>query len=216
MILEYPIPRRQKRIDAVVLSQERIFCLEFKTGGQKLPHSALNQVEDYALDLVIGEGPAARSVRLDLAPFTLVGATTRAGLLATPLRDRFGIPIRLDFYEPEELARIVMAAARKLGAPITEDGAVEIASRARGTPRIALRLLRRVRDFADAEGQPIDKPAAGRALTRPEIDAEGPDALDRPYPHAPATTDAGGPVGPHRPPAAPPEARTPPYDRVPP
>ena len=98
-------------------------------------------MEDYALDLVIGEGPAARSVRLDLAPFTLVGATTRAGLLATPLRDRFGIPIRLDFYEPEELARIVMAAARKLGAPITEDGAVEIASRASGTPRIALRLL---------------------------------------------------------------------------
>ena len=109
-------------------------------------------MEDYALDIVIGEGPSARSVRLDLSPFTLVGATTRAGLLATPLRDRFGIPVRLDFYEPEELARIVMAAARKLGAPITEDGAVEIASRARGTPRIALRLLRRVRDFAHAAG----------------------------------------------------------------
>ncbi|MFH1517636.1 MAG: Holliday junction branch migration DNA helicase RuvB, partial [Pseudomonadota bacterium] len=108
-------------------------------------------MEDYALDIVIGEGPSARSVRLDLSPFTLVGATTRAGLLATPLRDRFGIPLRLEFYEPEELARIVMAAARKLGAAITEDGAVEIAGRARGTPRIALRLLRRVRDFAEAE-----------------------------------------------------------------
>ena len=152
-------------------------------------------MEDYALDIVIGEGPAARSVRLDLSPFTLVGATTRAGLLATPLRDRFGIPIRLDFYEPEELARIVMAAARKLGAPITEEGAIEIAARARGTPRIALRLLRRVRDFADAEGQPIDKPAADRALKRLEIDTDGLDALDRRYLHALVKTYAGGPVG---------------------
>ncbi len=152
-------------------------------------------MEDYALDIVIGEGPAARSVRLDLAPFTLVGATTRAGLLATPLRDRFGIPLRLDFYEPEELARIVMAAARKLGAPITEDGAIEIAARARGTPRIALRLLRRVRDFADAEGAAIDKPAADRALKRLEIDTDGLDALDRRYLHALVKTYAGGPVG---------------------
>ncbi|HBJ92879.1 MAG TPA: Holliday junction branch migration DNA helicase RuvB, partial [Hyphomonadaceae bacterium] len=100
-------------------------------------------MEDYALDIMIGEGPAARSVRLDLAPFTLVGATTRAGLLATPLRDRFGIPMRLEFYEPEDLARIVRAAAAKLDVTITEDGALEIASRARGTPRIALRLVRR-------------------------------------------------------------------------
>ncbi len=123
-------------------------------------------MEDYALDIVIGEGPSARSVRPVLSPFTLVGATTRAGLLATPLRDRFGIPLRLEFYEPEELARIVLAAARKLGAAITEEGAVEIASRARGTPRIALRLLRRVRDFAEAEGAKIDSPAAARALKR--------------------------------------------------
>lgn len=152
-------------------------------------------MEDYALDLVIGEGPAARSVRLDLAPFTLVGATTRAGLLATPLRDRFGIPVRLEFYEAEELARIVMAAARKLSAPITEDGAVEIAARARGTPRIALRLLRRVRDFAEAEGAGIDKASAARALKRLEIDEDGLDALDRRYLHALVKTYAGGPVG---------------------
>jgi holliday junction DNA helicase RuvB len=152
-------------------------------------------MEDYALDIVIGEGPAARSVRLDLAPFTLVGATTRAGLLATPLRDRFGIPVRLDFYEAEDLARIVMAAARKLGAPITEEGAVEIAGRARGTPRIALRLLRRVRDFAYADGAAIDKSAADRALKRLEIDTDGLDALDRRYLHALVNTYAGGPVG---------------------
>lgn len=152
-------------------------------------------MEDYALDIVIGEGPSARSVRLDLAPFTLVGATTRAGLLATPLRDRFGIPVRLEFYQPAELARIVMAAGRKLGAALSEDGAVEIASRARGTPRIALRLLRRVRDFAEAEGAKIDKPAAERALARLEIDEEGLDALDRRYLEALVRTYAGGPVG---------------------
>ncbi|MBA4226947.1 MAG: Holliday junction branch migration DNA helicase RuvB [Hyphomonas sp.] len=152
-------------------------------------------MEDYALDIVIGEGPAARSVRLDLAPFTLVGATTRAGLLATPLRDRFGIPVRLEFYEAEELGRIVMAAGRKLGAQITEDGAVEIAARARGTPRIALRLLRRVRDFAEADGAGINRVSAAKALKRLEIDEDGLDALDRRYLHALVKTYAGGPVG---------------------
>lgn len=152
-------------------------------------------MEDYALDIVIGEGPSARSVRLDLAPFTLVGATTRAGLLASPLRDRFGIPLRLEFYEPEELSRIVMAAARKLGAAITEDGAIEIARRARGTPRIALRLLRRVRDFAEADGEAINAVSASKALKRLEIDGDGLDALDRRYLHALVKTYAGGPVG---------------------
>lgn len=152
-------------------------------------------MEDYALDIVIGEGPSARSVRLDLNPFTLVGATTRAGLLATPLRDRFGIPIRLQFYDPAELSTIVMAAARKLGANITADGALEIASRARGTPRIALRLLRRVRDFADADGVDINKESAGKALLRLEIDSDGLDALDRRYLEALVRTYAGGPVG---------------------
>lgn len=152
-------------------------------------------MEDYAVDIVIGEGPAARSVRLDLSPFTLVGATTRAGLLATPLRDRFGIPLRLDFYTPETLSTIVMAAARKLAAPITEDGAVEIAKRARGTPRIALRLLRRVRDFAEADGTNIDRAAAASALARLQIDDDGLDALDRRYLDALVKTYAGGPVG---------------------
>ena len=152
-------------------------------------------MEDYAVDIVIGEGPAARSVRLDLSPFTLVGATTRAGLLATPLRDRFGIPLRLDFYTPQTLSTIVMAAARKLNAPITEDGAVEIAKRARGTPRIALRLLRRVRDFAEADGNQIDRAAAASALARLQIDDDGLDALDRRYLDALVKTYAGGPVG---------------------
>lgn len=152
-------------------------------------------MEDYALDIIIGEGPSARSVRLDLAPFTLVGATTRAGLLATPLRDRFGIPLRLEFYTPAELATIVMAAGRKLGANISEEGAVEIATRARGTPRIALRLLRRVRDFAEADGTAIDKAAAAKALARLEIDTDGLDALDRRYLTALVKTYAGGPVG---------------------
>ena len=152
-------------------------------------------MEDYAVDIVIGEGPAARSVRLDLAPFTLVGATTRAGLLATPLRDRFGIPLRLEFYTPETLATIVMAAGRKLQVPMSEDGAIEIAKRARGTPRIALRLLRRVRDFAEAEGGPIDRASAQRALKRLAIDEDGLDMLDRKYLDALVRTYAGGPVG---------------------
>lgn len=152
-------------------------------------------MEDYAVDIVIGEGPAARSVRLDLSPFTLVGATTRAGLLATPLRDRFGIPLRLEFYTPETLSTIVMAAARKLSAPITEEGAIEIAKRARGTPRIALRLLRRVRDFAEADGTNIDRAAAASALSRLQIDDDGLDALDRRYLDALVKTYAGGPVG---------------------
>jgi Holliday junction DNA helicase RuvB len=152
-------------------------------------------MEDYAVDIVIGEGPAARSVRLDLAPFTLVGATTRAGLLATPLRDRFGIPLRLEFYTPDTLKTIVMAAGRKLQVPMTEDGAIEIAKRARGTPRIALRLLRRVRDFAEAEGASINAASAGRALVRLAIDEDGLDMLDRKYLDALVKTYAGGPVG---------------------
>jgi Holliday junction DNA helicase RuvB len=152
-------------------------------------------MEDYAVDIVIGEGPAARSVRLDLAPFTLVGATTRAGLLATPLRDRFGIPLRLEFYTPETLATIVLAAGRKLQVPMSEDGAIEIAKRARGTPRIALRLLRRVRDFAEAEGGAIDRASAQRALKRLAIDEDGLDMLDRKYLDALVRTYAGGPVG---------------------
>jgi len=152
-------------------------------------------MEDHVLDLIIGEGPSARSVRIDLAPFTLVGATTRAGLLATPLRDRFGIPLRLEFYTPEELTAVIRGAARKMGAAITEDGAMEIARRARGTPRIAGRLLRRVRDFADAEGTPIDQTAAARALARLEVDEAGLDSLDRRFLKALIENYGGGPVG---------------------
>ncbi len=153
-------------------------------------------MEDHVLDLIIGEGPSARSIRIDLAPFTLVAATTRAGLLATPLRDRFGIPLRLEFYTPEELQRVLTQAARKMGAPLTADGAAEIAHRARGTPRIAGRLLRRVRDFAGAEGaQAIDRPCAARALARLEVDEAGLDSLDRRYLRALIENYAGGPAG---------------------
>ena len=153
-------------------------------------------MEDYVLDLIIGDGPAARTVRIDLAPFTLVGATTRAGLLSTPLRDRFGIPLRLEFYTPEELVRVVMGTGRKMGATVSEDGALEIASRSRGTPRVAGRLLRRVRDFAHADGaELIDKKAAAKALARLEVDPVGLDHSDRRYLKALIENYGGGPVG---------------------
>ncbi len=153
-------------------------------------------MEDFALDLVIGEGPSARTVRIDLPPFTLVGATTRAGLLATPLRDRFGVPVRLEFYDTAELASIVARGARKLGAPMSEDGATEIAKRARGTPRVAGRLLRRVRDFAEADGAPeINRSVADAALKRLEVDEVGLDSLDRRYLKVLIEGFAGGPAG---------------------
>ncbi len=153
-------------------------------------------MEDFQLDLIIGEGPAARSVRIDLSPFTLVAATTRAGLLATPLRDRFGIPLRLVFYTPEELQRIVARGAEKLGLPLTAAGAEEIARRSRGTPRIAGRLLRRVRDFASGNGgRAVDRDEADASLTRLEVDRLGLDAMDRRYLLRIAEHHAGGPVG---------------------
>ena len=153
-------------------------------------------MEDFQLDLIIGEGPAARSVRIDLAPFTLVAATTRAGLLATPLRDRFGIPLRLVFYTPEELRAIVSRGALKLGMRLTEDGAEEIARRSRGTPRIAGRLLRRVRDFALVSKQAVvDRALADAALGRLEVDGRGLDAMDRRYLKRIAEHHHGGPVG---------------------
>ena len=153
-------------------------------------------MEDRALDLMIGEGPSARSVRIDLPKFTLVGATTRQGLLTTPLRDRFGIPIRLNFYSVEELEQVVRRAARLLGAPVSDDGAHEVARRSRGTPRIAGRLLRRVRDFAHAAGaDSIDAVVADRALHRLEIDALGLDSMDRRYLTMIADLYGGGPVG---------------------
>ncbi len=152
-------------------------------------------MEDFQLDLIIGEGPAARSVRIDLAKFTLVGATTRTGLLTTPLRDRFGIPVRLNFYTDEELEQIVRRGARVMGISIEDDGAREIARRARGTPRVAGRLLRRVRDFAHMEGGGIDRAIADRALAELEVDARGLDAMDRRYLSTVALKFGGGPVG---------------------
>ena len=153
-------------------------------------------MEDRVLDLMIGEGPSARSVRIDLPHFTLVGATTRAGLLTTPLRDRFGIPLRLVFYTVEELTRVVTRAAALLELDLTPDGAAEIAGRARGTPRIAGRLLRRVRDFATAAGTAsVDKVFADRALNRLEVDNLGLDAMDRRYLMMIADIYRGGPVG---------------------
>jgi len=153
-------------------------------------------MEDRALDLMIGEGPSARSVRIELPRFTLVGATTRQGLLTTPLRDRFGIPVRLNFYTVGELEQVVHRAARLLGMDVSDDGASEIARRSRGTPRIAGRLLRRVRDFAHAAGSDtIDVEVADRALSRLEIDSLGLDAMDRRYLTMIADLYGGGPVG---------------------
>src|SRR5207248_11191908 len=153
-------------------------------------------MEDFQLDLIIGEGPAARSVKIDLAKFTLIGATTRAGLLTNPLRDRFGIPVRLNFYSERELEEVVERGARVLGIGMTADGANEIARRARGTPRIAGRLLRRVRDFALVAGATaIDRGTADRALVELEVDAAGLDAMDRRYLTTIAQNYGGGPVG---------------------
>jgi len=153
-------------------------------------------MEDFQLDLIIGEGPAARSVKIDLAKFTLVAATTRLGLLTTPLRDRFGIPIRLNFYTIEELEQIVTRGARIMGIGMTEDGAREVARRSRGTPRIAGRLLRRVRDFAIFDGEArITREIADKALRRLDVDDRGLDALDKRYLNQIAVNFGGGPVG---------------------
>ncbi len=153
-------------------------------------------MEDFQLDLIIGEGPGARSVRIDLPPFTLVGATTRSGLITRPLRERFGIPLRLVFYEPAELALIVSRGARLLGLALEPEGAAEIARRARGTPRVAMRLLRRIRDFAAVQGwASVGAAAADAALSRLDVDARGLDGMDRRYLGCIATNYGGGPVG---------------------
>ena len=153
-------------------------------------------MEDFELDLIIGEGPSARSVKIQLAPFTLVGATTRSGLLTTPLRDRFGIPMRLNFYDTAELIEIVTRGARVLSLPLTSEGAREIARRSRGTPRIAGRLLKRVRDFAAVAGRSeVDEAVADAALARLEVDKRGLDAFDRRYLALIAEGFGGGPVG---------------------
>lgn len=153
-------------------------------------------MEDFQLDIIIGEGPSARSVRIDLQPFTLVGATTRSGLLSTPLRERFGIPLRLDFYNPEDLEKIVSRGAKLLGMPISKAGAMEIAKRSRGTPRVAGRLLRRVRDFgAVANVAEVDNTIADKALRRLDVDNYGLDAFDRRYLECILKNYGGGPVG---------------------
>jgi Holliday junction DNA helicase RuvB len=153
-------------------------------------------VEDFQLDLIIGEGPAARSVRIDLQPFTLVGATTRSGLISTPLRDRFGIPLRLSFYTPEELRGIVGRNAQVLKLGLSDDGAAEIARRSRGTPRVAGRLLRRVRDFAMVDRiVTVDAEYADAALSRLDVDVLGLDAMDRRYLKCILSNYGGGPVG---------------------
>ena len=153
-------------------------------------------MEDYRIDIMIGEGPAARSIKLDLQPFTLVGATTRAGMLTNPLRDRFGIVARLEFYTPDELARIVTRSAALLNVPADADGAMEIARRSRGTPRIANRLLRRVRDYADVKGQGrITQEMARRALAMLDVDPQGFDLMDRKLLEAVIHRFDGGPVG---------------------
>jgi len=153
-------------------------------------------MEDFKLDIIIGQGPSARTIKLDLPPFTLVGATTRAGLLSPPLRDRFGVTLRLEFYSPAELHPIVLRSARILGIPIDELGALEIAKRSRGTPRIANRLLRRVRDYAEvrADGQ-ITRSVADQALKMLEVDEKGFDRMDRKILHAIIEKYDGGPVG---------------------
>ena len=152
-------------------------------------------MEDFKLDLIIGEGPAARTVRIDLPKFTLIGATTRLGLIANPLRDRFGIPLKLEFYNHEELKNLVMRGAEILKAKITDDGATEIARRSRGTPRIALRLLRRIRDFAEIDNAKIDAKHANAGLTKLDVDNLGLDSSDRKYLKFIAENYDGGPVG---------------------
>ena len=153
-------------------------------------------MEDFELDLIIGEGPAARSVKIDLPPFTLIGATTRSGLLTTPLRDRFGIPVYLNFYEIDELELIIRKNAKLMGLEMSDDGALEIAGRSRGTPRVAGRLLRRVRDFANVAGKAIiDAELADAALGRLDVDKRGLDGLDHRYLSVMAEKFAGGPVG---------------------
>ena len=173
-----------------------LFIDEIHRLNPKVEEVLYPAMEDFELDLIIGEGPAARSIKIDIQPFTLIGATTRAGLLATPLRDRFGIPVRLEFYTHEELGSIVARNARKLGLEMTEDGAVEIARRSRGTPRVAGRLLRRVRDLSEHAGaEVVDRDAANHALNRLGVDDTGLDAQDMRYLGALVEMFGGGPVG---------------------
>ncbi len=194
-----PVLEKPKDLAAILTNLERndvLFIDEIHRLSPVVEEILYPALEDYKIDILIGEGPAARSIKLDLQPFTLVGATTRAGMLTNPLRDRFGIVARLEFYSAEELGRIVHRSAGLLNAPIDAAGTLEIARRARGTPRIANRLLRRVRDFADvkAKGR-IDKAVADAALAMLDVDALGLDQMDRKVLEAVVHRFDGGPVG---------------------
>lgn len=194
-----PVLEKPKDLAALLTNLERndvLFIDEIHRLSPVVEEILYPALEDYQIDIMIGEGPAARSIKLDLQPFTLVGATTRAGMLTNPLRDRFGIVARLEFYTSEELARIVTRSSGLLDVPIDPDGAVEIARRSRGTPRIANRLLRRVRDYADVKGDGrITKPLADRALQMLDVDPQGFDVMDRKLLEAVIHRFDGGPVG---------------------
>ena len=194
-----PVLEKPKDLAAILTSLERhdvLFIDEIHRLSPVVEEILYPALEDYQIDIMIGEGPAARSIKLDLQPFTLVGATTRAGMLTNPLRDRFGIVARLEFYTPEELARIVTRSAGLLETPIDADGAMEIARRSRGTPRIANRLLRRVRDYADVKGNgAIERDIASAALAMLDVDPQGFDLMDRKLLEAVVHRFDGGPVG---------------------
>ena len=194
-----PVLEKPKDLAAILTNLERndvLFIDEIHRLSPVVEEILYPALEDYQIDIMIGEGPAARSIKLDLQPFTLVGATTRAGMLTNPLRDRFGIVTRLEFYSPEELARIVNRSAGLLNVATDSEGAFEIARRSRGTPRIANRLLRRVRDFADVKGNgSIDKHVADKALVMLDVDPQGLDVMDRKLLEAVIHRFDGGPVG---------------------
>ena len=194
-----PVLEKPKDLAAILTNLEKndvLFIDEIHRLSPVVEEILYPALEDYQIDIMIGEGPAARSIKLDLQPFTLVGATTRAGMLTNPLRDRFGIVARLEFYTPEELARIVHRSAGLLNAPIDAAGAAEIARRSRGTPRIANRLLRRVRDYAEVKGNGrIDKAIADLALAMLDVDPHGLDVMDRKLLEAVVHRFDGGPVG---------------------
>ena len=194
-----PVLEKPKDLAAILTNLERndvLFIDEIHRLSPVVEEILYPALEDYQIDIMIGEGPAARSIKLDLQPFTLVGATTRAGMLTNPLRDRFGIVARLEFYSPQELQRIVTRSAGLLGAPIDADGAMEVARRSRGTPRIANRLLRRVRDYAEMKGNGrINREIADKALAMLDIDPAGFDVMDRKLLEAIIHRFDGGPVG---------------------
>jgi holliday junction DNA helicase RuvB len=194
-----PVLEKPKDLAALLTNLERndvLFIDEIHRLSPVVEEILYPALEDYQIDIMIGEGPAARSIKLDLQPFTLVGATTRAGMLTNPLRDRFGIVSRLEFYTPEELSRIVTRSSGLLKAPIDAEGSIEIARRSRGTPRIANRLLRRVRDYADVKGDgTIHKAIAQKALAMLDVDPEGFDLMDRKLLEAVIHRFDGGPVG---------------------